>query len=116
MPTSDDDPKTRDDVVLVHGRSEDGRALAILRKQGDTLSAGVLTAAEEGKPLHGELVRLRPREESPALFDVDVLHAPPKRPGDEARRGPAQVSTQAYRDGWNAAFLPRAKDPDHNLH
>lgn len=114
MPTSDDDPKTRDDVVLVHGRSEDGRALAILRKQGDTVSAGVLTAAEEGKPVHGELVRLRPREESPALFDVDVLHAPP-RARDEGRKGPAQVSTKAYRDGWNAAFRPRAAEPDHTL-
>lgn len=106
MARSDRTPKARtagDDVVLVHGRSDDGRTLAVLRKRGDTLSAGLLTAAEEGKPLHGDLLRLTPREDAPFLADVEVLHesARAERPN---RDGPAQVSTPAYREGWNAVF------------
>jgi hypothetical protein len=65
-----------DDVVLVHGRSEDGKTLSIVRKRGEQISAGVLRVAEEGKPIQGEVVRLSPRKESPLLCDVDVVHRP----------------------------------------
>lgn len=103
-----------DDVVLVHGRSEDGKTLAVLRKRGETLSAGLLSAAEEGKPLHGDLVRLTPREGAPFLADVEVLHEAPRAPLAD-RAGPAQVSSPAYREGWNAVFGRsggRASAPD----
>lgn len=89
-----------DDVVLVHGRSEDGKTLAVVRKRGAELSAGLLTAAEEGKPVHGDLLRLVPREDMPLVADVEVLHAAPRTDHD----GPAKVSSPAYRKGWDAIF------------
>ncbi len=97
-----------EDVVLVHGRTEDGKGLEVLRKRGDTLAAGQMRPMEEGKAITGEVVSLRPRSESPLLFDVDVLHAP--EPG---RAGPAQVSTDSYRAGWQAVFggEPKRRKP-----
>ena len=79
---------------------------------------------EEGKALTpgGEVVTLRPRAESPQLFDAQTLY---RVPGEAPARseaalstapapqndepstvggGPAQVSTQAYREGWGAIF------------
>jgi hypothetical protein len=55
---------------------------------------------EEGKAITGEVISLRPRAESPFLFDVDVLH------GAEAggRKGPAKVATDEYRAGWKSIF------------
>lgn len=98
-----------DDVVYVGGASPDGATLAVLRKKGQTLSMGVLRRAEEGKPVHGELLRLAPRAEDPQLCDVEVL-ADARAPHEagEGGGGPAQVSTPAYREGWNAIFGARA--------
>lgn len=72
---------------------------------------------EEGKPLHGELVRLAPRSE-PNLYDVEVLHdaraaITPTDDVDRAepsadRRGPAQVATDEYRRGWSRLFAKRS--------
>ena len=103
------------DVALVHGRTEDGAGLRVLRSRPDRLEAAVLRPAKEGQPLAtAELVRLRPRDESPLLWDVEVLY----RPGDEdsaegsprrAGSGPAQVATDAYRRNWEAVFSSGSK-------
>jgi len=106
MPPKPTKPPSADDVVLVHGRTDDGAGLRVLRKRADLLSAGELRPVEEGKPLRGELVSLRPREGAPQLFDVDVLLGAPERP----EGGPAQVASPAYRAGWSSIFgrRPRA--------
>lgn len=94
-----------EDVVWVHSQSPDGEALNVVRKRGEELSIGQVRKAVEGKPLLGELVSLRPREDAPRLFDVEVLH--------EARsaraEGPANVSTPAYREGWAEVFGPKRR-------
>lgn len=96
--------KPVDDVVLVHAPTDDGKGFHVLRKRGDTLAAGEVRPVEEGKPLSGELVRLVPREQTPALCDVEVLYAPEAADS----KGPAQVATDEYRAGW-AAIWGRAK-------
>ena len=108
--------KKTDDVVLVHGRSEDGKALAVIRKQGESFSSGIVRVAEEGKPILGELVRLRPREDAPMLCDVEVLHgtASASEPEAHDHQGPSRAATVAYRNGWEAIWgetdpTPRAK-------
>lgn len=111
-----------DDVVLVHGASDDG-AYRVLRKRGDELHLGEMRPLEEGKALTpgGEVVTLRPRAESPQLFDAQTLYrvpgeasarseaaaptpALPSDPPSTVGGGPAQVSTPAYREGWGAIF------------
>ncbi len=65
----------------------------------------LLRRVVEGKPILGELVALRPREDAPRFFDVEVLHAGTTT----GREGPPQVSTPAYRHGWAEVFGPKKK-------
>lgn len=88
-----------EDVVLVHGPTEDGKGLEVLRKRGETVTTGEMRPLVEGKAITGEVVSLRSRSESPLLFDVELVHAAESRRG-----GPAQVSTESYRAGWKAVF------------
>ena len=69
------DPKKKagEDVALVWGKSDDGETLGVLRKRGDAIEPALVKKAREGEPIHGELVRLSPRDE-PNLYDVEVLH------------------------------------------
>jgi hypothetical protein len=95
-------PATREDVVFIHSPSEDGKGLRVVRKREDSLEIGELRALEEGRPVHGEVVRLKQREEHDRMFDVEVLLEGP-RPR-LAQSGPPQVATDAYRSNWEAIF------------
>jgi hypothetical protein len=96
------------DVVLIYGQSEDGKEYGVLRQRGGEVEAGRMRPLDEGKTIHGEVVRLKPRDESPALFDVEVQHD--NRPSSGR---PAKVATEQYRKGWESIW---AKKPDrHSL-
>jgi hypothetical protein len=104
-PKTSADAAPREDVVLVHGRTEDG-ALQVIRKKGDELSAGELRPVEEGKPLRGNLLKLRPREDMPLLADVEeeiAITSP-------SLSKPAQVATDSYRKGWDGLWGGRKKN------
>ncbi len=99
METDADTSAPHNDVVLVHSPTEDGQGYRVIRQRGGEIEVGAVRPLEEGKPIHGEIVRLKAREDSPVLFDVDVQHgitAP--------RAGPAQVATEKYRQGWDSIF------------
>ena len=104
--------KRSDDVVLVHSPTNDGKGYNVLRKRGDELSAGAIRSLEPGKPVHGEIVRLRPREESPALFDVDVQVDATQQTGTGR---PAKVATDQYRDGWDTIWAKPKPAADRTL-
>jgi hypothetical protein len=97
--------KKGEDVVWVHSQTPDGEGLNVVRKRGDEVSFGQVRRVVEGKPILGELVALRPREDAPRFFDVEVLHAGTTT----GREGPPQVSTPAYRHGWAEVFGPKKK-------
>ena len=104
-----DETEEHEDVALVLGASEETGEVAILRKRDEQLEAGILKKAEDGKPLSGDLVRLRAREASP-LFDVETIYEAPKRsPRRKRTPGPAQVSTDRYRRGWDRLFAKQRK-------
>ena len=99
------------DVVVVHGVTEDGRGLQVIRHRNDRIEAGAVHALAEGKPIHGEVVRLRPRKHCPLVCDVDVelpqqasfdpaAHTHPQR----EQKGPAQVASDRYRSNWDAIW------------
>lgn len=99
-------------MVWVGPEVPEGGGRQVLRKRGEHLEVGVVRAVEEGKPLHGELVTLKAREE-PHLFDVEVVHdARPKQRTDarasEGRSGPARVASEEYRRGWSRLFAKKA--------
>lgn len=107
----DPPPPPKEDVLFVGGPAEGGDGYRVIRKRDDTLEIGEMRAAQEGRPLTGELVRLKPRAESDRVFDVEVLVSREDLGGAGERTGPAQVATDAYRANWEAIFGPR-KDPE----
>ena len=112
---SDDDregaePAPMRDVVLVHSPNDRGDGYRVIRKREETLEIGELRAAEDGKPLHGDLVRLKPRPEHDRLFDVETVIAKQEAHDLAAGHGPAQVASDRYRAGWEAIFGEPAAD------
>lgn len=108
--SSPGEPAKSSDVALVHGVSADGKGLEIIRARDGQLTAGSLRALEPGKPIHGEVLRLRPRPEFPLVCDVDVeLDASEAAPPAAGRKGPAQVATESYRRNWEAIWSGRNK-------
>jgi hypothetical protein len=106
------------DVALIHGVTADG-GLQILRARGDRLELGAVRPLREGVPITGEVVKLRPRPDCPALCDVEVQLKAKELPNDRqvhpvqvhpvpeassARSGPAQVATDEYRKNWDAIW------------
>ena len=91
-------PKT--DVILPIAATEDGKGLHVLRAREDRVEAGEMRPVKDGQPITGELVRLTPREDSPALCDVEVLHRASGRPdaspnGNTNVNGDASTSSKA---------------------
>jgi hypothetical protein len=104
------------DVVYIHGPTESGEALHVLRQRDDRIEVGQIRGLRPGAPIHGELVRLRPREGTERLFDVDVLLAAPEH---AVHAGPPQVASNAYRHNWDLVFgsaaeRRKARDPEPN--
>ena len=64
----------------------------------------------QGKPIQGEVVRLKPREECPWLCDVETLLEAPAESGERSagpergHAGPPQVASDAYRKNWDAIY------------
>jgi hypothetical protein len=122
----------RSDTVLIHGVSDDGESFAVLRAREDRLEAGVVRKVKDGEPLHGELLRLTPRPESPLLCDVEVQYAPPRADTSATRAstspeaelpprapqlkhgGPAQVATSSYRANWDVIWSKPVKPSQPN--
>jgi hypothetical protein len=93
------------DVAIVCGVSDDGQSVDIIRKRGERIEAGTVRRLEQGKPIHGEVVRLRPREHFPMICDVEVeVPAPGQPEASASTSGPAQVATETYRKNWDAIY------------
>jgi hypothetical protein len=112
------DGETGRDVVFVYSRAEGPGAYRVLRRRDDRLELGEVRAPREGEAVSGELVRLKRRKEHALLFDVEVMASreelglPPAAPSRSARgEGPARVSSDAYRAGWDAVFGRGHKKP-----
>ena len=88
------------------GAAPDGSALAVLRQraEGAPVEAGVVRPLQDGQPIVGEVVRLKPRQETPLLCDVEVALASPRGATASPRKGPAKVNSSAYKDGWERVF------------
>jgi hypothetical protein len=101
------EPLGNADVVLINGRSPDGKGLSVIRHRNNELEQGLVMPLEQGKPIHGEVVTLQPRPEFPLLCDVRVECTRPNSEGSEARpvaKGPGQVATDQYRTNWDRIF------------
>jgi len=109
-PESPSKPKPKrgaKDVVFIHGVSEDGESMAVLRAREDRVEAGVIRTVKEGEVPQGELLKLTPRAETPLICDVEtqlpagVINASGGSDRGTAHHGPAQVATPEYRNNWD---------------
>jgi hypothetical protein len=101
---------SNEDVALVYGVSDDGGGLDILRRRQGRFEAGTVRPLEEGKPIRGEVVRLKPRKHSPLVCDVESeFSAELTRAGTS--NGPAQVATDQYRKNWDAIYNKGGRKP-----
>ena len=114
--------KASSDVVLIHGVTEDGRGLNVLRARNQSIEAGQVRPLEHGKPLQGDVVKLRPRRGAPFLCDVEtevssseLASTSPGASSAPARKGPAQGASSAYRDNWEAIWRRAGKDEEQLL-
>lgn len=112
-----------EDVALILGPDEERKALRVLRKRNHAVEAALVRPVEPERPLMGDLVRLKPRPGIPVLCDVETLYEfRPSSPTDEeatsrspGHSGPARVTSDAYRRGWDRIFGRRDPgDPDVN--
>ena len=132
--------KPSQDVVLIHGVTDDKKGLRVLRARPEGIELGEVRPIQEGQPLNHDLVRLQPREGTPHICDVhtefsmsELSQRSPARalPSEKRRsdsaaesagsesagsesltkraKGPAQVATQTYRDGWDAIWASTRK-------
>jgi hypothetical protein len=99
------------DVVLIHGPTEDQAGLHVLRARPQGIEVGVMRPLEEGKPLSGEVVKLRPRPGTPRVCDVETQFSKEELDGARAATpprlghpGPPRVTTEAYRANWEAIY------------
>jgi hypothetical protein len=99
LPSVTDEKHEKKDVVLLYSRTDDGEGTKVLRAREGGVETGEVRPLKEGKPISGEVVTLKPREEAPYLCDVEVA-MPAKR------EKPSQVATQKYRDNWDKVFGP----------
>lgn len=106
-PDAVDTTPSKEDVVVIGPPTPDGAGANVLRLREGRMEAGQIRSLEQGKPIVGEVVTLRPREEAPNVCDVQVEHdaTPPKK---ETNR-PAQVATANYRQNWDAIW--KRQDP-----
>ena len=102
-------PSTTEDVVVVHSHTEDGKGMNVVRKRGDELSLGVVRPLEEGKPIVGDVVKLKPRDEHPALFDVETEVALTEPQPKRLAAGPSRVANSSYRKGWDSLWGGRRR-------
>lgn len=84
-----------DDKLVLGPAVEGGRVF--VRKRGDSLETGVAQIVPDGKPLMGcDLVQLT-RSDVQDVYDVTTLYE---------GSGPAKVTSNAYREGWDRIFSP----------
>lgn len=119
-------PQKGQDVVLVHGVTEDRKGLLVVRARDGGIEVGALSPLTEGQPIHGDVVKLHPRKETPLICDVETTFSLKSasegsdRPASKEsksevraeaqhpRVGPPKVATRAYRENWDQIWSGRA--------
>jgi hypothetical protein len=95
------------DIAFVWAKNADGVHILRRRDENAPVEAGLLQPLVEGRPITGELISMRQREDMPFVYDVkSELPAPPET---RSSVGPSQVATDSYRKGWDAIWGGRAR-------
>jgi hypothetical protein len=93
-------------MALVCGKDEQGLHILRRRSEDGPIEAAVVQPLAEGRPITGEVISMRPRQDFPLLCDVKTELEPPAA-ALRATSGPAQVANDSYRVGWDAIWGTR---------
>jgi len=103
------------DIAMVFGKNEQGVHILRRREENAPLETGLLQPLVEGRPISGELISMRQREDLPFIYDVKS-ELPASETGAGARSpGPSQVATDSYRKGWDAIWGPRGRSSSRDV-
>lgn len=100
-------PAASNDVVLLGPPTADGAGVHVIRAREEGIETGELRALQEGRPITGEIVTLKPRKENPRICDVADSYSPSsgsRGAQGAGHKGPARVASKAYREGWDEIF------------
>ena len=105
-------PSAASDVVILGPPTADGAGVHVIRAREERIETGELRPLQEGRPIVGEIVTLKPRDSNPRLCDVTESYTPSSpHKAQLAHKGPAKVATQAYREGWDEIFGTKPTTP-----
>lgn len=100
------------DIVLLGPPTADGAGVHVIRARDERVETGELRALQEGRPIVGEIVTLKPRDSNPRVCDVTESYAPRgAQTAQLGHKGPAKVANDAYRDGWDEIFGAKPVPP-----
>lgn len=112
--------KKPDDVAVVLGPDGSGDGMRVLRVKGDPahpdfIASGIVRPLVPGQAVTGDLVSLSRRGASP-LYDIETVAPSPLKaePVTTGHAGPARVSSEAYREGWDRIFKKAKPDESAN--
>jgi hypothetical protein len=96
------------DIAVVCGKDEHGLHILRRRSEDGPIEAALAQPLTEGRPIRGEVISMRQREDVPFVFDVktelETGDSAGHAEGAETKDGPAQVATNSYRAGWDAIW------------
>jgi len=109
-----DDPKNDDcggKDMLVPGPEIGNGFRTFSRHLPDhTIVEGVMRPLKHGEPImSGEVLSVKPRKDGTPVCDVESIDIPGQSVcanccHEESHKGPAKVTTRAYRSGWDRIF------------
>ena len=86
------------DLLQMTGVTKDGDYTYVRHRANHEGETGVLRIPKEGKPLQNPIALKSVNDQG--LFEVEVLAGV----SEPVSKGPAKVSTDEYRDGWDRIF------------
>ena len=87
--------------LLIHHPTVDGAVMRV--KEDGTIKTGTVHPPKEGEPIDGELVTLYDTPMSPAVHECETVFDPSEY---GITKGPAKVTSAAYRANWDIIFGP----------
>lgn len=119
---SDEDTKITKDIAIPLGRAENGNLrLARIRGTDEAptqVAIGELSPLEEGKPVMGEVVRLKPVEGARHLNVETVMEDPYKAEKEKARASSGSKTysfpSTKYQENWGRIFGQKPKPSEVN--
>lgn len=104
----DDSNKNNKEFVIAGPQLSNGNNVAIYHHSDRSISTGELINNQDGKPLSDDAILVQNRKGTP-IFDVvgsvrDMKHFASEPIVEHSTSGPAMVTSDLYRNGWDNIF------------